>query len=299
MARPAPFYPINGPRPRAPRFGLLPSALVLPGDSPGLSPENSNNSRVFNGVEVWAYPSDIPDAFDTCAGESSPPNVKSDGELPDNPSFPGYTLNVPVTCTARSLHDQAQYSDRAMAALEAGRGWQIERQLWTGDLFPTTQPFLADSHADVLWGGNPTNPANGLAILEKAVAASGRFGWIHATWDIVSTWSAQYQIFQDGPVLRTILGTIVVPGAGYDGSGPAGEDTPDASQAWAYATGPVEVRLDQPYLVPAQLKEAITFSPVSDNSITYRAEQNAVAYWDDTLHAAVLIDRCQTDCDAS
>lgn len=298
MAGPAPLYPINGPRPRAPRFGLLQSALVLPGDSPGLSPDESNDARVFNGVDVWPYPDDLPSAFDQCSTESSPANVKTDGELPDTVQFPGYTIFEPVTCTARSLHDQAQYSDRAMAALDAGRGYQIERQLWTGELFPTTSEFLASSHADVLWAGAPTSPPNALAILEKAIAASGRFGWIHATWDIVSTWSAFYQIFQDGPVLRTILGTVVVPGAGYDGSGPPGEDAPTASQAWAYATGPVEVRLGKPYLVPAELKEAITFSPVSDNSITYRAEENVVAYWDDTLHAAVLVDRCQTDCDA-
>lgn len=298
MAGPAPFYPIMGPRPRAPRFGLLPSALVLPGDSPGLSPENSNDARVFNGVDVWPYPSDLPFAFDQCSTETSPPNVKPAGELPENVQFPGYTIGEPVTCTARSIHDQATYSDLAMAALEAGRGWQIERQLWTGDLYPTTSEFLASSHADVLWAGAPTSAPNGLAILEKAIAASGRAGWIHATWDIVSTWSAQYQIFQDGAILRTILGTVVVPGAGYDGSGPPGEDTPDDSQAWAYATGPVEVRLDTPYLVPGLLSQAIQLHPTSNNTITYRAEQNAVAYWDDTLHAAVLIDRCQTDCSA-
>lgn len=299
MAGPAPFYPINGPRPRPPRFGLLPSALVLPGDSPGLSPENSNDARVFNGVDVWPYPSDLPEAYDQCNQAATSPNVKSAGELPDTVQFPGYTLFEPITCTARSLHSQEEYADRAMAALEAGRGYQIERQLWTGALFPADSEYLASAHATVLFGGNPTSAVNGLAELELAIAGSGRLGWIHATWDIVSVWSSFYSIFQDGPVLRTALGTIVVPGVGYDGSGPPGEATPAAGQAWAYATGPVEVRLDTPYLVPAELKQAITFSPVSDNSITYRAEQNAVAYWDDTLHAAVLIDRCQTECEAA
>jgi len=298
MAGPAPFYPINGPRPRPPRFGLLPSALVLPGDSPGLSPDNSNDRRVFNGVEVWPYPSDLPVGFDQCATGGSPSNEKTAGELPDTVRFPGYTIFEPVTCTARSIHDQAIYADRAMAALEAGQGWQIERQFWTGELFPG-EAHLADAHATVLNAGAATNPTNGLALLEQAVADSGRFGWIHATAAQVSVWSAFYQIFQDGPILRTILGTVVVPGAGYDGSGPPGETPATGTLDWAYATGPVEVRLSDAYLVPGKLSEAITFSPTSDNTITYRAERNVVADWDDTLHAAVLIDRCQTDCTAA
>lgn len=295
---PAPFYPINGPRPRPPRFGLLPSAVGFSGDDPGLAPEESNDSRVFNGVAVWPYPSDLPEAFDQCATDGSPAEIKTAGELPDPVEFPGYTIYEPISCTARSMHDQAAYQDRAMAALEAGQGWRIEYEFWTGAKFPSS-PHLADAHADVLFAGAPTSPYNGLAELEKAIAASGRLGWIHATWDVVSAWSANYQVFQDGPILRTILGSVIVPGAGYDGSGPPGEAAPDDTQAWAYATGPVEVRLSNAILVPGTLREAIVFSGPSANTITYRAEKYVVAAWDDTLHAAVLIDRCQTDCTAA
>lgn len=298
MPGPGPFFPVNGPRPSAPRYGLLKAATINPPQRGLVAAEDGTptDSRVFNGVTVWPYPSDLPSGFDTC-NTGSPSQSKTEGELPPTPEFSGLTVYEPVTCTARSLHDQQTFADRATVALEASEGWQLEHEVWTGEILggTGTQPFLADSHADVLNGGVETNVTNGLALLEKAIAASGRQGWIIATWDVISLWSSFYGVYAEGANLRTVLGTIVVPFAGGDGSGPAGEATPTATQAWAYATGPFDVYRSEVVLVPGDISQAITMNP-SDNTITYRAERYYVWDWDDTLHAAILIDRCLTDC---
>lgn len=279
----AALYPVNGPRPSPPRYGLIQSALVVD------TAREGSGDRWMNGIAVWPYPDELASGYDPCAGT---PGTKSDGEAPELVEFQALTVYVPVTCTSRSMHDQADYVDRATVALESVEGFKVEDEFWNGTMFPAA-PHLSDGNADVLNSGAATSAMNGLALLEEAIAASGRAGWIHAPVGVVSTWSSMFQVYKDGPRLVTALGTVVVPGAGYDGSGPGTSGAPGSTEAWAYATGPVEVRRSNVFVVPGELSQAMT---TSTNDITYRAERIYVTDWDATLQAAVLIDRCQTDC---
>lgn len=285
----AALYPVNGPRPLPPRYGLIPSALIVD------TAREGSGDRWMNGVSVWPYPDALASGYDACTGGT--PQVKDDGENPDNVDFQALTVVLPVTCTARSMHDQAEYVDRATVALESVEGWRVEHEFWTGELFPAS-PHLNDGNATVLNSGVATSAMNALALLEEAIAATGRAGWIHATVGVVSTWSSMFQVYKDGPRLVTALGTVVVPGAGYDGSGPGTSGDPAGTGAWAYATGPVEIRRSNVFVVPGEMSQAMTASP-NTNDITYRAERVYVTDWDATLQAGVLIDRCQTDCTAS
>lgn len=280
----AALYPVNGPRPSPPRYGLIPSALLV--DTAGEA------DRWMNGVAVWPYPDELPSGYDPCNQAATTPNVKPDGTNPEVVEFSALTVVEPVSCTSRSINDQATYVDRATVALESVEGWRVEREFWTGEILPNN-PYLTDNNADVLHGGTATSAMNALAILEEAIAASGRQGWIHATPATVSVWSSMFQVYKDGPRLVTALGTIVVPGAGYDGSAPVGEAAPSAVQDWAIATGPVEIRRSNVVVVPGQLSQAMV---TSTNDITFRAERVFVTDWDATLQAAVLVDRCLTTC---
>ena len=281
-----PHAVVNGPVPLAPRVGLVKQAVIVPTD----------DDRWINGVQVWPYPADDVSSFDPC-GTGSPAPFKGDGEAPETAEFAAQTLYLPITCTARSIHDQDTYVARATIAMEANESAEIEDQFWSGTAQPLS-PHLTDANATVLFGGAPTDVFNGLAELEGAIAATGRAGMIHAPWPLVSVWSSNYQVYWNGSTLQTVLGTIVVAGAGYDGSGPAGEAVPSAGQSWAFATGLVELRRSDLFVIPGTIAQAITMSP-NRNDITYRAERYALATWDRTLQAGILIDRCQTGCVAT
>jgi len=282
-----PHAVVNGPVPQAPRVGLLRAATIVPTD----------DDYWINGIQVWPYPSgESVGSFDPC-GTGSPAPSKGAGEAPDTAEFWTQTIYAPMSCTARSLHDQDDYVNRATAVLIANEGAQVEDQFWSGSAQPLS-PHLTDANATVLNAGAVTDVFNGLALLEEAIAATGRAGMIHAPWPLVSVWSANYQVFREGNQIVTITGTIVVPGAGYDGSGPAGETQPTGTESWAFATGLVEIRRSDPFVIPSQISQAITMSP-NRNDITYRAERYVVADWDRELQAGVLIDRCQVGCVAA
>jgi len=120
---------------------------------------------------------------------------------------------------------------RASAHLLAREEARVEQALWTGDLGNT--PNLV-TDVTVLAGGAALPLGSGIAALENWLATSyGSLGVIHVTR------AAALELLRDGYIearngrLETVLGTPVVAGAGYDGSGPT---APGEGQAWAYAT---------------------------------------------------------------
>lgn len=277
MAGYGPLYPVDGPRPSAPRFGLLAAAGII----------NEDDEHWMNGLSVWPYPGDLPTGYDPCSDTS--PHTKPAGTGTSKSDFGTLTIVEPMTCTARSIHDQATYVERASVALAAREGYAVEHEFWTGLYLPGT-PHLSDASATLV------QPANGAAVsvtealaeLEDAVAATGIQGVIHATAGTVSRWSANQQVFMDGAILRTVLGTIVVRGVGYPGTAPVGHTAVGAKQAYAFATGPVEIRRSEITIIPGSIAQA---TDKALNMITYRAERYYATTWDRALQAAILIDR--------
>ncbi len=170
-------------------------------------------------------------------------------------------------------------------------------EFWTVEVID--YPHLADVNADILTTG-PTSPIRGIALLERAIADTGRFGMIHISpelaWTLTAVGSRDiFEADRDGK-LYTVNGTQLVVDAGYDGSAPEGQSPSSGSVEWAYATGPVELIRDAPIIVPTEIREALDRDT---NTITYRAERYAIPYWDTALQAAVEIDLCQTTCEAA
>ena len=137
---------------------------------------------------------------------------------------------------------------------------------------------LASPTADVVTPGATATPQVALRCLEAALAdcACGARGMIHAPRQLVSAWSQDGLVRHEGGTILTINDTIVVSGAGYDGSSPDGEPATSGS-VWAYATGIVTVRLSPVVVTPSTIEQALDRSV---NTIEYRAERMAAAYWD-------------------
>jgi hypothetical protein len=186
------------------------------------------------------------------------------------------------------------YFEKAIRGLELCQGKDIEREFWTGALakqdtgIPANpNRYLASMSAQaVAASGTPLRPAPGLALLEKALGdcGCGTQGYIHATRDVAS--SLRKYVKPDGDQLITNLGTVLVAGTGYTGSGPNGA-APTGSLRWMYATGQPSVGLGKVEPVPNTRSEAIN---TAVNTVNVKAQRPAFATWDGCCHYAVLVD---------
>lgn len=282
---------VQAPRPAFPRMGLVASAL---------GPPQNEDDRWLNG---FAY------APENCAGAGAgeacnPDDVeKSVPTNLDEVAFIPFVVYAGDRCSPFELG--RDWPGRARRLLEASEQYQIEAEFWSGAIAqnhnaglagddPDRWPnrYLADnSQADVL-NVAPTfgsmDATNALACLERALGecGQGQRGMIHATREVVTIWTARNLITREGNLLVSPNDNIVVPGTGYDGSGPDGQPGVDG-RIWAYATDMVTVRRGPVLTLPTDIREALDRS---DNTVTYWAERLAAATFDGCCHAAIAID---------
>jgi len=265
-----PALALDGPLPASPPYSLLkvPGVVVEDGD------------RWMNGVNVDGYPSDTPSLWEPCSEGTF--RTKVEGTETPMPRFDSFVVYLPITCSALSIGDVRMFQERARRALEATLSFGVEEALSQGVVM-STNPFLGDSNVTILGGGAVT-PEVGLRWLEDAIGETGRAGMIHATPATVAAW--EFEALETGDVLRTPNGTPVAVGGGYIGA-EANGSAPGAGSAYAFASGPVQVRLSDMQMVGEDINGTLD---TSLNDVTFRAEIYALAVWDTALQAAVLID---------
>lgn len=195
------------------------------------------------------------------------------------------------------------WQGRAQRQLLASQSFQVAAELWSGAAAQaqiTSPPieneppnkWLASEDADTLTDpGDATSVTDALARLEYGLGQClhGGRGIIHATLHAATYWYGEGLLRREGNQLLTIVDTIVVADAGYDGSGPNGETMTDGSQ-WAYATGAVTARLGPVRMVPssaATLREGLNRG---DNTVTVYAERAAAVAFEPCCHLAVQMD---------
>ncbi len=293
-----PLWRIDGPLPLAPQYGLLQAArsesvrILADVDERGIE-------RWGNGVEVYPYPPDEAHVFDSCGVYGSTPTEKELGGTADRPQFDALTVYLAETCTSYRVWNQEAFKARAVAAMGAVEGRAVEREFLAGDIF-AGQPHLADGQGTFPNADDPTSVVNGIALLENEIAASGRRGLIHVSPGLATALAAALLVSDVGGVLRTINGTVVIPGYGYaPPNEPLGHATPADTEEWAYASGPVDVRRSETFTVPDTVAEALDRNGDEPNSITYRVERLYLVDWDTVVQSAVLIDRCLETCSAA
>lgn len=220
-----------------------------------------------------------------------------------NISYAPFIVEVPYTCSTWGFQEN-DYQGRALRQLEAGLSKAIEREFWTGEKNPSNMNLTYwtpndDNH--VVNPGGAAAPvavdvATGLILLEQALAncAAGASGLIHMTTAVAAKLAGLYIVDDDDTNQNKFLSTrarddIIIVGAGYTGDGPFGQPAidPDGTEAWAFATGQVDIRLGEPMIYPDEFWMALDRAT---NTVTFRGEQVASAVWDGCCSFAVLID---------
>lgn len=260
---------LDGPRPVAPDHSLLKTPGVVVAEDDG---------RWLNGVVLDTYPVDVPDVWDPCSSGTT--RVKNDGTNRALPTFDAFVVYVPTTCSMFSSNGLREMTQVALAANES---WGVEHGLAFG-VAGIGNPALGDASLTQL-GADGISAAEALARLENAIGATGIKGMIHATPAVVSAWMTDKLEGDEQGNLFTSNGTPVVSGGGYIGVHPPAKTAPSDGVDWAFATGPVEVRLG-----PASLSDLRTSLDRSDNTVTFRAERPVLAVWDTNLQVGTLID---------
>ena len=220
-----PPFVISGPVPAPPPYRLIDTAQVVP----------MGDTHWENGVQVYPYPCDLPDASTPCLDGTF--RIKGEGEAVALPIFGPFTVYLPESCSALSISSQEEFRQRAELVLGASESFPVERQLATG-VFVPTNPYMGDANVDLLNGGDVTDGQAALALLEDAIGATGRQGLIHASPAVVTSWDAiGFELVESGGILRTKRGTPIVVGDGYIGTKPDGTPALEDVEAYAYATG--------------------------------------------------------------
>lgn len=274
-----PAFAIVGPPPEPRRHGLLtiPDVIVRDGGTP----------RWLTQVNVIGYPTGTPGIWEPCSEGTF--RVKEEGEPRPQDRWDPFTAFFPLSCSSLGMGDYSEFYDQAEAALDATISHAVEFVLSQG---VSTNPFFGDTDltGTAILAGAAVSPRIGLSYLENAIGVrTGRQGMIHATPAIVDAWGAGGGIDEDAAdgILRTTNGTPVVSGSGYIGADPvdASAPSPSGTVEWAFATGPIEVRIEDE--ARTRVDESLDRA---DNTVVVRAEKYVLAEWDKALQVGIRID---------
>lgn len=288
-----PFDAVDGPPPIPPDYGLLPAAdaavagvRIVPSAPDGIP-------RWANGAETRGWPASRGAIHNPLATGSSA--VKESGSTTQNGQFRPFTAYLPDQCSTFRIADENEFRQRILTAFYAVESSIVAREFLSGSEV-SSNPHLADGTGDFPNANTAVTPPSALALLEAAIAASGRSGVIHVSPQMLTTLGGTGHIILNERlgVHRTIAGTLVVADAGYaDGDTPSGHTPATATQEWIFASGAIDLRRTQPIVLPEDLWMAVDRST---NDLEYIVERHYLISWDTTIHASVLADRCGTGC---
>jgi len=246
-------------------------------------------------------PGAAPPSSNTTGGPGTYTNLASPLVIP-------YIIETMDTCSAFGWEER-DFKGRALRWLDNATPQAIESEFWNGTLaqakgYPNN--FLTNSTSaaggtdpnfyNATPGGNqsgtvgtPTTTVRALQILQDYIANAGfgGQGMIHVQPQTAPNLLGARRV---GKLLLDVFDNIIVPGSGYNGTGPIGYTT-SGGDVWIYATDLVMVRSqDEGTVFPDTFSEAMDRGQAGEpNTITFRAERFAVAYWDSFIHAGVCI----------
>lgn len=311
-----PQIPFLAIPPREPQVSLVTSSIT---------PSNEADEWVMDEATFAALPSALQDELEYWHGEAW---TRGFGYFPESQSAafitsplapdandenvdeqpPAVTVQpwlIEVQETFSALRWQAlDFEARIRRHLNNAISEAIEREFWSGTVAQAhgwANNYLTNSSApnfeDVTPGAGPVSLTAGIALLQQSLgdtsAGDGTFGgqgMIHLVPEVTPNLLITRRI---GKVMYDQLDNIVVPGVGYAGTGPGGDD-PDAGTTWLYATDLVATRIANDIKVfPDNIAEALdrggAGSPGNPNTIALRAQLVACAYFDGTRQFAVNV----------
>jgi hypothetical protein len=229
------------------------------------------------------------------AGAIAPPTKSATNAL-DVRGATSFTVYNRIDCSAVGFWDRA--SVLTNQALTQAEQYQAERAFWTGVAGgqPVVFPHLAanaqvadeagillqTAATTVVSGGVPLDIVEGIGRLESALESCyDGVGVLHVPSVLGAAMASHNLLVREGPRYRTPNGHIVVLGAGYLGTSPAGASS-DAS-AWVYATGAVFV-----YRGTAEVTPQRATIDRASNAVSTIAERPLLLGWD-CCHFAVNV----------
>jgi len=219
----------------------------------------------------------------------------SNGTIFDGSAVPAYYSTEPFYVeietknTGQNLMNHNPFDGYILTQLEAASQKAAEYELWMGQaskaLTPAGTGYLTEAGkaTTVTTGGSA--PDKALALLEQGIADSptGARGVIHMTRDVASVLGSKLMYEADSQLddeayAVTRLGTSVVIGSGYTGSGPTGTTgaAATATNKWMFATGSVGVVLGEARIDNESLAQG--FSPATNDSIVKASRPVAVRF---------------------
>lgn len=209
---------------------------------------------------------------------------------------------IEASDTASTWHPEPYRLARAQRKLLAVQSRVMEAEFWSGTKAAsqgwTNNQYLTNPTGltvlPVPGAGSAFGLVDGLAALEQAIVDGSAWerGVIHADPRLVSHWTyANMVSARGGPpgTLMTQLGTIVVAGAGYPGTGPGAppESVNPIHLSWAFVTPPPQIRLGQ--ITLNQTDEDSYTVDRQANDRTIRVSRFAACTFSPCFRAAALV----------
>lgn len=285
-----------------PGAGANPSVVQGPGEADYTTSNPARQDKGVHWIEGFQF---LPD---DCAGGHivDPCQLGASADTADARSLttdvvgPIQPYIIEASDTASTWHPAEIRLARAMRKLKAVQSEILEREFWSGTKAQsqgwTNNQYLANttglSILPVPGQGSAYGVVDGLAALEQAISDGSAWqrGMIHATPRLVTHWIAERLVRAipgpPGGTLQTELGTIVVCGSAYPGTGPDTHINLNHLN-WAYATPIVQVRLGQ--ITVNQTDEDSYTVDRSANDRTIRVSRFAAATFSPCFRAAVLV----------
>jgi hypothetical protein len=244
-----------------------------------------DGGRWDGGINIWGYTTDTPSTWDACSAGTY--RVKGDAGEVANAGFDTFGIYITEECTTASVAaDLEGFRQRAEVVLDATQSFAVEQALAQG-VDGLNNKYLGDP--DLVSLATNVSARIGIAYLENAIGATGRRGMIHITPAVaISAGIVLDNLDNPQPILITPTGNVIVIGAGYIGTDPDDEPSPNATHDWIFGTGPVMARVSSEVL--AGPDEVLGMIDHETNDVVYRAEKLASVGWDGALQVGVLVD---------
>ena len=309
--------PVPAIPPKGPVLSLLASST-----SPASAVEDSYD---LNGAQLAALPSDLRLELDASENELwtrgiqyAPENLSAAVNRAPNDRSTVMTPFVPaneaiVVCDPFAIvtsyscspfgFEAIDYKGRAQRQNDLATPAALELEFWDGAVsLANGSPNNYLTRAGAATIVNPTigtavSITAGLALLQDALRQGlGGQGMIHV---MPGAAPSLINVRRVGKFMLDEFDNIVVPGVGYSGNGPIGAAHAAATNttAWMFATDLVMTRVQaQARIFPDSMAEALDrgshaggSSDGYPNTVTFRAERLAMAYFDGYRQFAVLV----------
>jgi hypothetical protein len=282
--------------------------LIKDTDAPSLLPNRisllTSATQIVETDERWtAGYSYLPDGcapggiYPTCEVPSAEKTAYTTPQFEGAPviveviPFIVYTSYTTSTYSLKNSRDVDRLFKKLDEKLAIVTPYFMEQQLWS-DSAGLGNPKIADPNATQIWDAiYPLQPGPAVAELEDALSTcnAGGNAMIHMRPSLLDYLVFSQMVRRVGNLWLTPMDTIVVPGRGYPGTGPNGEDGVDTD--WMFTTPQVTYRLGPIVHIPEYgansdeeakvnvLRQATTRGT---NDITVYAERYVSATFDPT-----------------